>query len=425
MVDFRPIHGCRFNLGIVEDMANVLCPPYDMIDSDLQKNLKSLSQYNAVHLEGAEQPDPMDPEKSYLEASSLYRSWLEHNVLQQDEKPNYYLMSYGYEFDGNHKQQLALFGGIAVENYDKKTVLPHEFTREPAVQDRVKLLESCKAQFSPIMSLYRDASHTLRPLLTKVMTNTPDLEVKDSIQGQICFWVISELEAREAIRQFFIDKPIFLADGHHRYEAALRYRSDDQNSMDEANNFVMMALVEFDDPGLQLLPYHRGIGNLSSENLEKIQYELNNLFDSRPFDLSGKGVDVLTKEIAELGRSQHVVGIIGPKADHAEILILKKELDWKQWGALAVSEAWVIEEKILKPVLGNEATRQVDYSHDPQGLRDRINHKDLQIAFVLKPFPMDTFEEIVGGGQRLPSKSTFFFPKLPTGLVIHRLEGNV
>ena len=82
-----------------------------------------------------------------------------------------------------------------VENYDKKTVLPHEFTREPAVQDRVKLLESCKAQFSPIMSLYRDASHTLRPLLTKVMTNTPDLEVKDSIQGQICFWVISELEA--------------------------------------------------------------------------------------------------------------------------------------------------------------------------------------------------------------------------------------
>ena len=88
--------------------------------ADLQKNLKSLSQYNAVHLEGAEQPDPMDPEKSYLEASSLYRSWLEHNVLQQDEKPNYYLMSYGYEFDGNHKQQLALFGGIAVENYDKK-----------------------------------------------------------------------------------------------------------------------------------------------------------------------------------------------------------------------------------------------------------------------------------------------------------------
>ena len=195
--------------------------------------------------------------------------------------------------------------------------------------------------------------------------------------------------------------------------------------MDEANNFVMMALVEFDDPGLQLLPYHRGIGNLSSENLEKIQYELNNLFDSIPFDLSAKGVDVLTKKIAELGRSQHVVGIIGPKADHAEILILKKELDWKQWGTLAVSEAWVIEEKVLKPVLGNEATRQVDYSHDPQGLRDRINHKDLQIAFVLKPFPMDTFEEIVGGGQRLPSKSTFFFPKLPTGLVIHRLEGNV
>lgn len=423
MVDFRPIHGCRFNLGIVEDMANVLCPPYDMIDTDLQKNLKALSPYNAVHLEGAERPDPLDPERSYLEASSLYRSWLEQNVLKQDEEPNYYLMRYGYQFDGDNKQQLALFGGIAVEDYDNKTVLPHEFTREPAVQDRVKLLESCKAQFSPIMSLYRDASHMLRPLLAKVMTNTPDLEVEHSIQGRICFWAISDSGSKDAIRQFFIDKPIFLADGHHRYEAALRYRSDDPNSKDEANNFVMMALVEFDDPGLQLLPYHRGIGNLSSTSLEKIRDELGNLFDTKLFDLSAKGVDILTKEIAELGKSQHVVGVIGPGADHAEILILKKNIDWQQWGALAVSEAWVLEEKILKPILGNDAAKQVDYSHDPQGLRDRINHKDLQIAFVLKPFPMNAFEEIVGGGQRLPSKSTFFYPKLPTGLVIHRLEG--
>ena len=102
---------------------------------------------------------------------------------------------------------------------------------------------------------------------------------------------------------------------------------------------------------------------------------------------------------------------------------MKKNIDWQQWGALAVSEAWVLEEKILKPILGSDAAKQVDYSHDPQGLRDRINHKDLQIAFVLKPFPMNAFEEIVGGGQRLPSKSTFFYPKLPTGLVIHRLEG--
>ena len=187
----------------------------------------------------------------------------------------------------------------------------------------------------------------------------------------------------------------------------------------------MMALVEFDDPGLQLLPYHRGIGGISSADLENIRKELDNLFDSSAFDLSVKGVDTLAREIAELGKTQHVVGVLGPDSHQAEILILKKHIDWKQWGPLAVSEAWVLEEKVLKTVLGNDAAKQADYSHDAQGLRDRISSKDLQIAFLLKPFPMDTFEEIVGGGQRLPSKSTFFFPKLPTGLVIHRLEGQV
>ena len=425
MVDFRPIHGCRFNVDTVEDMARVLCPPYDMIDSNLQRDLKTLSPYNAVHLEGAEQPDPLDPEKSYLEASSLYRSWLEQDVLKQDGEPHYYLMRYGYQFDGDKKEQLGLFGGIAVEDYDKRTVLPHEFTREPAVQDRVKLLESCKAQFSPIMSLYRDSSHILKPILAQVMAKTPDIEIEDPVQGHICFWLISDSESKDAIHQFFIDKPIFLADGHHRYEAALRNQSNNPTSNNDANNFVMMALVEFDDPGLQLLPYHRGIGGISSADLENIRKELDNLFDSSPFDLSVKGVDTLAKEIADLGKTQHVVGVLGPEPHPAQILTLKKHINWKQWGPLAVSEAWVLEEKVLKTVLGNDAAKQADYSHDAQGLRDSISSKDLQIAFLLKPFPMDTFEEIVGGGQRLPSKSTFFFPKLPTGLVIHRLEGQV
>ena len=425
MVDFRPIHGCRFNVDIVEDMARVLCPPYDMIDSNLQRDLKTLSPYNAVHLEGAEQPDPLDPEKSYIEASSLYRNWLEQNVLKQDEEPNYYLMRYGYQFDGDSKNQLGLFGGIAVEDYDNRTVLPHEFTREPAVQDRVKLLESCKAQFSPIMSLYRDSAHILEPRFAQIMAKTPDIEIEDPVQGHICFWAIADSESIDAIRRSFVDKPIFLADGHHRYEAALRNRSNNSNSNNDANNFVMMALVEFDDPGLQLLPYHRGIGSISSNDLENIRKELDNLFDSIPFDLSVKGVETLAKEIADLGKNQHVVGVIGPEINQAEILTLKKDIDWKQWGPLAMSEAWVLEEKVLKTVLGNDAAKQADYSHDAQGLRDRISSKDLQIAFLLKPFPMDTFEEIVGGGQRLPSKSTFFFPKLPTGLVIHRLEGQV
>ena len=98
-------------------------------------------------------------------------------------------------------------------------------------------------------------------------------------------------------------------------------------------------------------------------------------------------------------------------------------MDWRQWGPLAISDAWVLEERVLKPVMGETAAQQAYYSHDPQGLVDRVNAAELQLAFLLKPFPRDIFEQIVGDGQRLPSKSTFFYPKLPTGLVIHRLDG--
>ena len=185
----------------------------------------------------------------------------------------------------------------------------------------------------------------------------------------------------------------------------------------------MMALVEFDDPGLLLLPYHRGLGNLSQANLEQLVAQLDRYFETAPFDLSVGGVEGLVRQVASLGRDRHILGVVGPQPGAATLRTLREDVDWRQWGPLAVSEAWVLEEQVLKPVMGDAAALQVDYSHDPQGLVDRVGAGELQLAFLLKPFPMDAFEEIVGGGQRLPSKSTFFYPKLPTGLVIHRLDG--
>ena len=419
MVDFRPIHGCRFDPDVVGSMASILCPPYDMIGPDLEQTLQQLSPYNAVHLEGGEQPDPADPESSYLEAAGLFRRWLEQGVLKRDDTPRFYLMRHGFTFQGQTRQQLALFGGVAVEEYDTRRVLPHEYTREPAVQDRVKLLQACQAQFSPIMSLYRDSNHSLQPVLDFAMAQPPVLEVpgtalSGAAGGDISLWAIDHIESQRSIQQFFADRPVFLADGHHRYEAARRHRS---------GGFVMMALVEFDDPGLLLLPYHRGAGNLSQAELHQLGAQLDRFFETEPFDLAGGGVEGLVQRVASLGRGRHVLGVVGPQPRAATLRTLRGDVDWRQWGPLAVSEAWVLEEQVLKPVMGDTAAQQVDYSHDPQGLVDRVDGGELQLAFLLKPFPMDTFEQIVGSGQRLPSKSTFFYPKLPTGLVIHQLDG--
>ena len=149
MAVFRPFRGCRYVPQVAGSLDHLLCPPYDMIGPSLKETLQKLSPHNAVHLEGGEQPDPVNPEAGYRQAASLFREWLENGVLRQEDVPCFYLMRHTYNDQGQAKQQLGLFGDILVEEYGEGSVLPHEFTREPAVMDRVALLEASMTQFSP------------------------------------------------------------------------------------------------------------------------------------------------------------------------------------------------------------------------------------------------------------------------------------
>ena len=430
MAVFRPFRGCRYVPQVAGSLDNLLCPPYDMIGLALKESLQALSPYNAVHLEGGEQPDPVNPEAGYRRAATLFREWLENGALRQEDVPCFYLMRHTYQDRGETKQQLGLFGDILVEEYGEGSVLPHEFTREPAVMDRVALLEASMTQFSPLMTLYRDADNELAPVLEQTTASAPDLHSSGNPQcniGGIELWRIAQPELQRQITYFFEGRPVFLADGHHRYEAALRYRrSQPAASTDAAYNYVMMSLTEFDDAGLQLLPYHKVIGGLSPEQLEQLEDRLLELFEAESVDLSQcGGGDGLGRMVIERGRGRHVVGLVGPAADQARLMTLREGIDWRQWGELAVSEAWVLDEQVTRPLLGDAFARHVDYSHDAGRTAAMVADGSQQLAFLLKPFPMDAFESIVGGGQRLPSKSTFFYPKLPTGLVINRLDGPV
>ena len=430
MAVFRPFRGCRFVPQVAGSLDDLLCPPYDMIGPALKESLQDLSPYNVVHLEGGEQPDPVDPEAGYQQAAIRFRQWLEAGVLRQEDVPCFYLMRHTYQDQGNTKVQSGLLGNILVEEYGQGSVLPHEFTREPAVMDRVALLEASMTQFSPLMTLYRDAERELDPLLEQVTVVAPDAQSSGNPQcniGEVALWRIAGADLQGRISGFFEGRPVFLADGHHRYEAALRYRrSHPQSSAAAASNYVMMSLTEFDDAGLQLLPYHKVIGGLSREQLERLEASLLALFDFQPVDLAKQGSEGLGRMVIDKGRSRHVVGLVGPERDQARLLTLKDSVNWRQWGELAVSEAWVLDELVIKPTLGDDAlSRHVDYSHDADRTTAMVTDGTQQLAFLLKPFPMDALESIVGGGQRLPSKSTFFYPKLPTGLVINRLDGTI
>ena len=431
MAVFRPFRGCCYVPQVAGSLDDLLCPPYDMIGPALKDSLQALSPYNAVHLEGGEQPEPVNPQAGYQRAASLFREWLENGALRQDDVPCFYLMRHTYQDQGETKQQSGLFGDILVEEYGQGSVLPHEFTREPAVMDRVALLEASMTQFSPLMTLYRDADNELAPLLEQIAAAAPDLQSSGNTQcniGEIALWRIANPDLQQRITDFFEGRPVFLADGHHRYEAALRYRrSKPESSAEAAFNYVMMSLTEFDDAGLQLLPYHKVIAGLSAAQLQGLEASLLELFEARTVDLAQcGGGEGLGRTVIEEGQGRHVVGLVGPQPDQARLLTLRDNVDWRQWGDLAVSEAWVLDEQVIKPTLGDDAlSRHVNYSHDAGRTVGMVRDGDQQLAFLLKPFPMDAFESIVGGGQRLPSKSTFFYPKLPTGLVINRLDGTI
>ena len=180
-----PLNGCLYNPEVVKDMGKVLCPPYDMIGSDLHQELKSLSDYNVVHLEGGEQPDPETMEIDYRKASDLFQHWLKENILAIDSSPCFYLMQHGFEYRGEKLSQFGLFANVGLEDYESRIVFPHEFTREPAVQDRVALLEHSRAQFSPIMTNYRDSEQKLRDLYEHVTTTSPVFEVNDGVDGDM------------------------------------------------------------------------------------------------------------------------------------------------------------------------------------------------------------------------------------------------
>ncbi len=438
MAVVRPFRGCRYDSPAAGSLSDLLCPPYDMIGPDLKDSLQRLSPYNAVHLEGGEQPDPVNPEAGYRQAAARFQEWLARGLLRQDREPSFYLMRHSYQRRGAAKEQLGLFGAVLVEDYGGGSVLPHEFTREPAVLDRVALLETAKTQFSPLMTLYRDAGGELAPVFDRVVSGPPEVAMAASPEsnksniGRVDLWRIADADSQQRITRFFAGRPVFLADGHHRYEAALRYRQSRTYSAgspavpDSAHCYVMMSLTEFDDPGLQLLPYHKVIGGLSVEQLAALQERLGELFEAEPVALADcGGAEGLAELVVDRGRAGYTIGMLGPGDAAANLLTLRTEIDWRNWGALAVSEAWALDEQVIKPLLGDAMSDHVDYSHDASAAAAMVAAGVQQLAFLLKPFPMNAFEAIVGSGQRLPAKSTFFYPKLPTGLIINRLDGEL
>ena len=425
MADVRPFRALRYDPRVVGQLDNIVSPPFDTIPEELQSFLYQRSPHNVVRLEAGERLPIDTPEDNrYTRSAALMARWLEEGALVRDTAPAFYLVRHSFVLDGREVERRELMTAVHLEDYDRRVVLPHEYTRDEDKRDRLALMEACRANFSPIMSLYSDEGGRVGAVLARVMVGPPMAAFSDPGEQRYSLWRIGGEEDMTAIREALASVPLYIADGHHRYETALNYRDRaGGGEADAASGFVMMGLIEFSDPGLMVLPYHRVLGELDAGTLARVKTRLAEIFDARSF--APDGVPAFQQEIERLGRGGLAMGLLEPGTRGHSILTLKGGVSKEAWGVLGGAEAWILEEQVLKPVLGESLERCLNYVHDGEQVATKVSTGESQMGFFLKPFPLDLFKAIMDRAQRLPPKSTFFYPKLPTGIVMNPLDGRI
>jgi len=427
LADVQPFQGIRYSAGL--DLGQLLCPPYDVISPAQQKELHGKSPINAIRLEfGEEKESDTITDNRYTRAAETLKDWVNQSVLILDKDPAYYILQETFTHLGIKKTRKSIIARVRVEEFASRTILPHEETSSGPKKDRMQILEATKANLSPIMSIYRDDEGIISDIVeNRTQENSLiDVEYKDV---SIKLWPVSDLHSVETISNAFKGIPIFLADGHHRYETALSY-SKLQNKPNGPHNFVMMSLLEIEDPGLLVLPYHRMLKSIDSDQEEKILALIRSHFKLIREDAINGDIGNIKEAGAFLGqglesdRDGLSFGVVYAGGTKLDTFAIASDLD-NTLPAVEKCPTWIIEKKVLEPAMGTQESIVdegiLHFTHEAAEVVAGVKEGNYKIGMLLPPMPLQLFEEVVLSGDRMPIKSTYFIPKLPTGVVINPL----
>jgi len=428
LAEICPFSGIRYNQEVVEDLASVICPPYDIVSPEEQKAYYQKSDYNVVRLEhGMESPEDTEADNKHSQASITFNQWLKAGILQADPVPSFYIHEHTFIYQNTRKRRLGLIACVRLEPWENKVVFPHESTVPGIKSDRLELMRACAANFSPLFGLYEDPGQRVAKLLISQAKRKPLIDFTEAGETHK-LWISSEPEFVQRISHFLAPKPIYIADGHHRYETALAYRDEIQQSTslrnsDAAFNFVMMTLVSFSDAGLIALPVHRLVRGIPSQTLAGFRNQLATFFDIDLLPLDETGLPEVR------GATTSVLGL---EPGSLTTLRLRQSVSLKNIMPEGHSEAYkklnvsIVQHLIMENLLGSSGkTDGIAYTPDAEQARRQVESDEYQLAFLLNPIPATTIKAIANANDRMPGKSTYFYPKLPTGLVINRLEGTL
>lgn len=429
MAEIVPFRAVTYDCTAAGALESNIAPPYDVLSADEQGSLYAASPHNCVRiiLNRAEPGDGLDD--SYARAADYLSRWLQSGILREDPEPALWL--YRQEFtspvDGTRLQRYGVFCALKLEPYSSGVVLPHETTRSGAKEDRLRLMRVLRANPEPIYGLYEDrGEHTLAGMMRRIAAE-PDLSaVIDGDRHDV--WRIADPDVVVGFQSALRDRRIWIADGHHRYETAIAYRDERRASCDDpdAAEHILIALTPFEDPGLLVLPTHRLVRGLSADLVRNLPQSLD-----REFVVEKTTPERLADAMSPSSSADcHRFGML--LADGAWTLTLRTEAAMdgiasgasEAWRLLDVSilQALVLDRALGIPMDSLATTANVGYTRDRAEAERLVRSGDYQAAFILNVTSADDVRMVAAAGDRMPPKSTFFYPKLWSGLVLRRLD---
>ncbi|MDP4120171.1 MAG: DUF1015 domain-containing protein [Bacillota bacterium] len=426
MAEIKGFKGLRYNTEKAGEIETLCCPPYDIISDAQRLDYIKENEYNIIRLELPKGENP------YNEAADILNNWLQNDILVRENKEAIYIYEQDFSAYGACKSVKGLICRVKIEEFSKGVVLPHEETLSKAKEDRLNLMKATNCNFSQIYSLYMDEEHKTTKALDELSKGEPDLCVTDPDNVTHKMWIITDEDAISSIAADFIDRKLYIADGHHRYETALNYRNylrgAGKAKPGDACDYQMMALVDMQHEGLVVFPTHRLVRDLPSFDCEKAKKDCAEYFDI----IEKTDVSSMEAELDVLFKSGKKAFGMYCGGDNYTILVLKdmkviNEMLPQKSEASRGLDVTVLHTLILQKLFKIDAenmAKQINLTYTKifDEAIDSVKSGKSQCAFILNPTKVTEIRDVASAGEKMPQKSTYFYPKLITGFVVNQLQ---
>jgi uncharacterized protein (DUF1015 family) len=431
MADIQAFRAFRYDLGRAGALADVIAPPFDCIDPKLRDSLEARSANNVVRVDlSRDEPGDSESRNRYTRAAAKLNDWVQTGIIHQDTARGLYVLHQEFELDGKKHTRKGFFSRVRLEPPDSGKIYPHEQTFGGPRDDRLKLMRATGMNLSSVFCVYPDEARDVQSRLDAAIRQALPVEAADHLGTINRIWPITDQKLVSEITGLMGPKPLFIADGHHRYATALQYR-DERRAGGEATgddapaNFVMMFLVAMNDSGLFVLPTHRVVSGMPNLTAGELAGLLKTHFAIEP---AASASDAW--ERIELDGSQNVLGLGTADGKWQVARFTKPEVMRElaadhspTWRALSFSILHrLVLDKLLSARHGGKAT--IKYLHDLNDVSRAVTDRSCDLAVLAPPVSMSDIEAIAGTREMMPQKATYFYPKVPTGLVFNSVKSH-